>query len=224
VSASSPTKDDEPQVTEALSAQAASNGLAPQGSVRVWWRPTATLVLVWIVGGVALAMPGVALFASIHAAANGGASSFTLRISDLPIAGTTFSIVVVLLFAAHELVHGLILLGYGIRARFGVQLTARVLPALYTTAPGEQFTRLQFLTIALAPLIVVSLIGALLVLMPFGGSLVLPLATHLGGCIGDLWLAALVLRQPRGTRVEDQRNGVIFVRPFQVPETGMRSC
>jgi hypothetical protein len=148
VSPSSPTHDDQSQVSDAIPPPvggcAASAGLTSHGIGLAWWRPSASIALVWMVGGAALAPVGVALFASLYAAAHGGATSFTMRISDLPLAGTTFVVLVVLLFAAHEFVHALVLVGHGVRPRFGVQLTAGVLPALSTTAPGEQFTRPQF--------------------------------------------------------------------------------
>lgn len=210
--------DGEP-INDAILLRAASAMMATPGSMPISWRPSASVAGVGIVGGCALAVLGVALFASLHAATHGGATSLTMRVSDLPVAGTTFAVIVALLFTAHELIHGLVLLGFGTRPRFGVQLTARVLPTLYTTAPGERFTRLRFIIIALAPLAVLSVIGALVVVLaPFGGWLVLPMGLHLGGCVGDLWLAAIVLRQPRGTRVEDQRDGVIFFRA--VPSQG----
>ena len=78
VSASSLKIDDPPQVNDALLARAPGNRRASPGDIRVWWRPTARLLLAWIVGDVALVVPGVALFASIHAAGNGGASSITV--------------------------------------------------------------------------------------------------------------------------------------------------
>jgi hypothetical protein len=52
----------------------------------------------------------------------------------------------------------------------------------------------------LAPLLVVTVVGAFLVVIAlFGGVLVLPLGSHVGGWMGDLWMAGLVLRQPGGT-------------------------
>jgi hypothetical protein len=46
--------------------------------------------------------------------------------------------------------------------------------------------------------------------LPLGGWLVVPLGLHLGGCIGDFWLTALVLCKPAGTLVEDRKTGVHF--------------
>jgi len=63
----------------------------------------------------------------------------------------------------------------------------------------------------LAPLVLISGIGAVLVAFaPGGGWLVLPLGMHVGCAIGDLWLAAVTVFQPSDTRVEDRKTGVAF--------------
>jgi hypothetical protein len=72
--------------------------------------------------------------------------------------------------------------------------------------------------VALAPALLISVAGGLLVaLAPFGGWLVVPLGLHLGGAVGDLWVTALVARQPRGTLVEDRKSGVAFFSPVKPP-------
>jgi hypothetical protein len=54
---------------------------------------------------------------------------------------------------------GLVLLGFGARPRFGAILIGLVLPAVYATAEGHHFTRGQYLTVAVAPAIVISVLG-----------------------------------------------------------------
>src|SRR2546430_909299 len=68
---------------------------------------------------------------------------FSLGVADLPPLLTGWVATIVVVFVAHELLHGLVVRGYGARPRFGVGLAARVLPALYTTAPGARFSRSQ---------------------------------------------------------------------------------
>ncbi|WP_264299146.1 hypothetical protein [Brevibacterium aurantiacum] len=38
-----------------------------------------------------------------------------------------------------------------------------------------------------------------------------PAAVHLGGCVGDIALAWVAARQPRGTQVEDMKAGMRFI-------------
>ena len=178
------------------------------------WKPSSGLALAWIVLGGFLAMLGAALFATLYAATRGGSAEFNVPIADLAPLVATFVTIILVLLATHELIHGVVVRWCGARPRFGINLVERVLPALYTTAPGARFSRLQYVGVSLAPLLVVSVVGALFVVVaPFGGALVLPLGIHVGGCVGDLWMAGLVLRQPRGTLIEDSINGAIFLPP-----------
>jgi hypothetical protein len=47
---------------------------------------------------------------------------------------------------------------------------------------------------------------------PWAGYLILPLALHLGGCVGDGFAAWRVLHEPPGTEYEDLRDGIRFHR------------
>jgi Putative zincin peptidase len=80
----------------------------------------------------------------------------------------------------------------------------------YTTAPGYRFGRNAYLAIIVAPLILIAPLGAVLCWSPLGEVLWFPLATHLGGCIGDLTIARHVARAPRDVQCEDLRDGVRF--------------
>jgi hypothetical protein len=185
------------------------------------WAPGPGLALAWIVLGGFLTVLGSALFATLYAATRGGSAEFSVRIADLAPLVATLVATILVLFATHELIHGVVIRWCGARPCFGVNLVARVLPALYTTAPGARFSRPQFVGVSLAPLLVVSVVGALLVVVaPFGGVLVLPLGIHVGGCVGDLWMVGLVLRQPGGTLIEDAIDGAIFLPPPAAAENG----
>src|SRR5207244_1293731 len=79
------------------------------------------------------------------------------------------------------------------------------LPELYTTAPGHVFDRMQYVSVAVAPALVLSALGFVACLSPFGGYLVVPLAIHLSGCVGDAHATLRTLRQPAGTGSGDPR-------------------
>src|SRR5437667_30789 len=58
--------------------------------------------------------------------------------------------------ALHEAIHGAVMALCGHRPVFGVKY---LVLALYAAAPGQRFTRGQWLTVALAPLVVISVVG-----------------------------------------------------------------
>ena len=118
-----------------------------------------------------------------------------------------------LLILAHERVHGLVMAAFGARPRYGAMILARVVPVVYTTAPGHLFTRDQYLLVALTPAVTVSAVGAAACLTPVGLALVVPLAIHLSGCVGDFAATVRLLGQPPGTLCEDLRDGIRFHRP-----------
>jgi uncharacterized membrane protein YdcZ (DUF606 family) len=67
--------------------------------------------------------------------------------------------------------------------------------------------------IALAPTVVISGVLIAALLSPIAGWFVLPFAVHLGGCIGDWFLTARALRAPKGSLVEDMKDGLIIHTP-----------
>lgn len=111
----------------------------------------------------------------------------------------------------HEGVHGLAMLPFGARPRFGFTKIAGSVPAFYCTADGHRFTKAQFTWVALAPTLVLGGLLAWAVLQPWAGLwLVVAAAFHLSGCVGDWLMAVVAGRQPRGTLVEDLQTGMRF--------------
>jgi hypothetical protein len=110
--------------------------------------------------------------------------------------------------AVHEGVHGIVAAASGAHPQFGVLRQGRVPMGFYTTAPGYRFGRNAYLTITLAPLILIAPLGAVLCWSALGEVLWLPLGVHLGGCIGDLAIARHVARAPRDVQCEDLRDGM----------------
>ena len=130
---------------------------------------------------------------------------------------------------AHELVHAFFFKQYappGTRVSFGSNAGMGM---LYASAEGVLYTRGQYLVIALAPSIVVSLL-----IIALGMGLRWPLWTfivataHLVGCTGDWGCARAIVANPAIEWCEDTSYGVAFFgedRPggFTVVEGGRRS-
>lgn len=132
--------------------------------------------------------------------------------------GISTIIATALTMLVHEALHGLGMVAFGARPRFGVGVMHTGLPYLYTTAHGHRFTKGQFLAIAALPNVVVNL--GLVVLLLFGPHpawWVVPLAMHLSGCVGDAWLCWAALHEMRGTMIEDLRGGMRVHRPRERP-------
>jgi hypothetical protein len=134
--------------------------------------------------------------------------SFRIGLLDVLLVVALTALVVI----AHEAIHGLVMLCFGARPRFGAMLVSRIMPALYATSAGHRFTRGEYLTVAAAPAVTISVLGFWSCFGPWAGYLILPLAFHLGGCVGDGFAGWRVLREPPGTECEDLRDGIRFHR------------
>jgi hypothetical protein len=180
-----------------------------QASEVVEWRPGRSSAVTWTVVGVAVTILGIGLFAfpSILRAGPAG-GTFKIGLVDILLVMA----LTVVLVVAHEAIHALVMFGFGARPRFGAILVGRVLPAAYATAEEHRFTRGQYLTVAAAPAVAVSVLGFVACLGPWAGWLIVPLAVHLGGCVGDGSACWRALREPPGTECEDLRDGIRFHR------------
>jgi hypothetical protein len=175
----------------------------------VEWRPSRSEAIAWTWVGIAVTVFGLALFAlpsMFRAGRIGG--SVRIGLLDVLVVVGLVSILVI----AHEAIHGIVMLGFGARPRFGATLVGRVVPAVYATAPGHRFTRNQYLAVAAAPAVVITSLGMGACFSPWAAYLILPLALHLGGCVGDGFAAWRVLREPAGTEFEDLQDGIRFYR------------
>jgi hypothetical protein len=109
----------------------------------------------------------------------------------------------------HELVHGAFFWIYS-RSRpiFGLRLGYA-----YAAAPGWFFPPRQYLVIALAPLVLISILGMLLVAaLPAEPLAVLlfGLVVNASGAVGDIWIAYKVVRERRPIVIEDLGDGMNF--------------
>lgn len=169
------------------------------------WKPSRTTWVVWTV----LSLP-------IAVLAFWGYEFVALR-GVLPHSGsvnlTQLALVMALTFAlaaVHEAVHGLVMRSFGAIPEFGVLRVDGIPLGFFATSPGHRFSRRQYLTVALAPFLVITPLGIPACFLPFGEYLAFPLAIVFGGCIGDLAITWHVLGVPPNVECEDLRDGVRF--------------
>ncbi len=178
------------------------------------WHPGGLELVIWNLIALALFVFFLGIYSNISAADG----TLTIGFGDL-VAGL---LAVNALMIAHEFVHGLVIKRFGGAPKYGVKMLGRIVPVAYCTSPGTRFTRGQFLLISLAPFVLISLAGAILIgAVPGKSAFPLALAVHAAGCIGDLWMVGVAFRQPAGTMFEDRESGVRFHQgTARVNETG----
>lgn len=119
-----------------------------------------------------------------------------------------------LVLLVHEWVHGITMQAYGARPKYGIIWKGLM---FYASAPGYAFRRNQYLVVALAPLVVLSLLACLGILLLAGSPIVwmMPVyaVTNGGGSIGDLWMSLMILRYPSHAYVVDERDGMRIFLP-----------
>ncbi|MBI4771421.1 MAG: DUF3267 domain-containing protein [Chloroflexi bacterium] len=146
---------------------------------------------------------------------------FASRFGRLPAREDTTALELLALLASilltlmlHELAHGSVMRLYGARPQYGVLLRAL---AFYATAPGYGFTRNQYLTLILAPLVSLSLLAAVGIVALAGSPIVALLAAcaslNAAGASGDVWMAVIVARYPAHAYVIDERDGMRIFLP-----------
>jgi hypothetical protein len=168
------------------------------------WHPTRTTWILWLILALPMLYVGAVVYTTAALHGETPRSSGTVEMGAL-------MVVLLLGFGlawVHEGVHGIFMLAFGARPKFGM-LRIGLLPyAFYATDPGHRFTRRQYLAVCLAPLAILGLLGIpLCMLSPY---LVLPFAFHLAGCIGDIAISRHVLQGPPTVICEDLRDGVRF--------------
>jgi Putative zincin peptidase len=172
----------------------------PEGLISEW-RPTRATLVVWSI----LAFPacGVAAIGYLSIAFR-DAHGWEVDLSLLTVA------LWLGLGWVHEAIHGVAMLAFGARPQCGVLRIGGVVAGFYTTAPGRRFSRAQYVLIALAPVAILTPLGAAACLVPFGTSLAIPFALVFAGAIGDATIAWRVIRAPSGVMCEDLRDGTRF--------------
>jgi hypothetical protein len=113
-----------------------------------------------------------------------------------------------LMIPLHEGAHGLAIAWVGHKPRFGAKLSKMV---VYATTDSGLFRRNEFVLVALAPLVGLTLLGMLLVwFVPDWARYYVSLGVILnaGSAIGDLWMLLVVLRYPARAIVRDEEDGI----------------
>ena len=138
---------------------------------------------------------------------------FTGKIDLNYTSGTILSSVALVIgtFVLHELIHGAVMSKYGGKPRYGAGIAHYILPYFYATTKTI-FTRNQFIVIAIAPLVVISLvsIGIMAAFPSIAHWMLIPFVLNGSGAVGDMWVVRNVLRCPKHVFLEDQKSGLII--------------
>ena len=109
----------------------------------------------------------------------------------------------------HELIHGAFFWMYSLsRPKFGLRGGYA-----YAAAPGWFYPRGQYLVIALAPFVLLSILGMVIVAFaPVGAlaAILVGMVANVAGAVGDIWIAGMLIRERRNIVVEDLGDGVNF--------------
>lgn len=113
----------------------------------------------------------------------------------------------VLMIPTHEAAHALVILALGGRPRFGLRLPF----AAYCTAPDQLFLRNGYLTVALAPLVALSVIALFVAALApdVAPWLLLAVAGNVSGAVGDLEVVRGVAPLREDALVADLETGYI---------------
>ena len=111
----------------------------------------------------------------------------------------------ILILPIHELIHAAAFVLWGGKPYFGAKLPY----ALYCGARNQLFRRNQYFVVGLAPLVVITLAGIILILLsPVLASYTLfALIGNFSGAAGDIWVVRRLLRKPSSILVEDTESG-----------------
>ncbi len=180
-----------------------------------------TLVLQWTAisfFGFVIALVG---FLSLYYAATGdeGATNLNLGLAvdgvwwwSLALSFLVFIVLIAAVAVAHELCHGLGIRAFGGEPRYGFGVAYVLVPYAFATT-DTRLTRNQFLVVALAPLVVLTVLGVPVMILFELPWLAVPLALNASGAVGDLWMSLIVLSFPAGVTVLDNETGVQIYGP-----------
>ena len=118
----------------------------------------------------------------------------------------------VLVIVAHELCHGAAIRAFGGTPRYGFGVAYAVFPYAFATT-DTRFSRNQFLVVALAPLVLLTLLGLPVMVVFEWPWLAVPLALNAGGAVGDIWMALTLLSYPAEVSVVDSETGLKLYGP-----------
>jgi hypothetical protein len=121
---------------------------------------------------------------------------------------------IVLTFILHELTHGLVMQMFGAKPKYGIIWKGLM---LYATSPGYAYCRNNYVVIALAPFVFISMLVVLGMWILQGTAWVALLAicgiVNASGAIGDMWITMILLRYKSTAYVMDERDGIRVFLP-----------
>jgi hypothetical protein len=123
-------------------------------------------------------------------------------------------VAILLTFVLHELTHGLFMRIFGARPKYGILWKGMM---FYATSPGYTYRRNNYVVIALAPFVFISIL-IVLGMWLFQGTLWVALLGICGvinasGAIGDMCMTMIVLRYATTAYVMDERDGIRVFLP-----------
>jgi hypothetical protein len=124
-------------------------------------------------------------------------------------------LIILAVLPLHEGLHAAAIRWTGHKPRFGAKLDKGV---LYATSDGALFRRAEFIIIALAPIVVITLVGmTLMVVLPEWPAFWIGIAVivNASSAIGDLWMVVVVRRYADDTLVRDEADGIRIFTPQQ---------
>ena len=121
---------------------------------------------------------------------------------------------VVLTLVLHELTHGLTMQMFGASPTYGIIWKGLM---LYATSPGYAYRRNNYVVIALAPFIFISVLVVLGMWILQGTAWVALFAicgvVNASGAVGDMWITTIVLRYATTAYIMDERDGIRVFLP-----------
>ncbi|MBC6127920.1 DUF3267 domain-containing protein [Listeria booriae] len=120
-----------------------------------------------------------------------------------------FCIAFYILFAIHELIHGLLFWVFGnTKLHFGFKKGF-----LYVNCPKQLFSKWQFQIINIGPCILLTLILVILALeFPvYLVAIYVLIAAHSGFCMSDLYAMKIVARAPKKAKIKDTKDGIAII-------------
>lgn len=161
-------------------------------------------------------------------------SLYTLFTGNIDISNTSGTILISVAlfigtFVLHELIHGAFMSKYGGKPSYGAGIAYFILPYFYATSKTV-FPRNQYIVIAIAPLVVISLvvIGIMAAFPSIAHWMFIPFIMNASGAVGDMWVTRNVLRYPKHVILEDRKTGLIIYgketdKPMNISTTGFVS-
>ena len=180
-----------------------------------------TLVLQWTAVSTLGFLVAIIGFLSLYYAITGDESATNLNLGlaasdiwwwSIALSFLVFTALIAVVVVAHELCHGLVIRVFGGEPRYGFGVTYFVVPYAFATS-DTCLTRNQFIIVALAPLVVLTLLGVPVMILFELPWLAIPLALNAAGAVGDVWMTLIVLSYPAGVAVLDDETGVEIYGP-----------